>query len=155
MSRRVLVAVGALLALVVAGTAAGIALALRDGGDDRLTSSEYLDRASALCQRYARQLDRITPPDLSSTTDVAASVGRALPVLRAQADAVRKLRPPQELEERVDRFFARTDRSLAALGAALDAARRGDRKAMAPRLGDWIKSSAAAQTASKQVGYRC
>ena len=55
----------------------------------------------------------------------------------------------------MSRFFELTDRSLAALGAALDAAKRNDAKAMAPRLGAWLKASTDSQTASKRVGYKC
>ena len=149
---RLLVGLG--LVLVAGGVAAGIALAFRGGGRS-LTPAQYLARADAACQPYGRQLDRIAPPNPGSTTDVAASVARALPILQRQADAVRKIEPPPELEQRVHRFFELTDGSLAALRSVLDAAQRNDAKAMGPRLGAWFDAGDAAQTASKRIGFHC
>lgn len=154
MSGRSRALIGLGLVVVAGGVAAGIVLAFHGGGSS-LTPAQYLERADAVCRPYAQQLDHVAPPDPGSTVDVAASVGRALPILRRQADAVRKIHPPRELEERVRAFFLRTDRSLAALGSVLEAARRGDSKTMGPRLGAWFDASDKAQAASKQVGYHC
>jgi hypothetical protein len=150
---RSVVVAGAALVLA-AGVAAGVVLAFRGGGAS-LTPEEYLDRASAVCVSYARKMDAIAPPDPTSRADVVASVGRALPILQAQADAVRRIRPPRVLAARVRAFFARTDRSLAALGAELAAAKRNDLPTMKARFGDWLTASTAAQAASRRVGYRC
>ena len=150
---RRLVPVAGGLALV-AGAAVGVALAFR-GGDAALTPEEYLDRASAVCVTYARQMDAIAPPDPTSAKDVVASVSRALPILEAQAEAVRRLRAPRELEASVRAFFTRTDRSLAALTAQLAAAKQGDGPAMKARFAEWLAASADAQSASRRVGYRC
>ncbi len=149
-----MIGIGVALAVVTAGVAVAVVLLTRDGSSS-LTPAQYLIRADAICRVYARKLDRIPPPDMGSTTAVAQSVARALPVLTEQASAVRALDPPRELEERVRRFFRRTDRSLAALAAVLDAAKRGDAKTMGPRLGAWLAASTEAQTASHEVGYRC
>lgn len=153
MTRRSLV-VSAAVVVLAAGAAVGVALAFR-GGQTSLTAEEYLDRAGAACLTYARKLDAIAPPDPTSPADVVTSVGRALPILQAQADAVRRLRPPRELEQRVRAFFVRTDRSLAALRAQLAAAKRNDIQAMKARFGEWLAASVDAQTASRRVGYRC
>ncbi len=153
MSRRTFLLAFALV-LVAGGVAAGITLAVGSGGSS-ITPAQYLARADAVCRVYARQLDRVAPPDLAAPKDVAARVGRALPILQKQAAAVRKIPPPRELEQRVHRFFELTDRSLAALGAVLDAAKRNDAKAMGPRLGAWFKASDDSKAASKRVGFRC
>ena len=88
------------LAVVAGGVAVAVVVLAARGGESPLTPAQYLARANAACRPYARQLDRITPPDLASPKDVAASVGRALPVLQAQADAVRRIKPPRELRSR-------------------------------------------------------
>jgi hypothetical protein len=152
-------AAAALAALVAGGAAATVVLVAGGGGGNggggELTPAEYLARASAACTPFARQLDRIVPPDLGSPADVAATVSRALPLLRRQADAVRRIPPPPVLAERVRRFFALNDRALAALAAALDAARRNDRAALGPRLGAWFDAGGAAHEASQRAGFRC
>ncbi|TML68931.1 MAG: hypothetical protein E6G14_08455 [Actinobacteria bacterium] len=147
-----LVALGIAL---VAGAAAAVVVLVAGTGKASVTPEQYLAEASAVCKVYARKLDRVPPPDPGSTADVAASVGRALPILEGQAAAVRKIRPPHALEDQVHAFFARTDRSLGALRAVLEAAKRGDAKAMGPKLGVWFEASDAAQTASHRVGYKC
>jgi len=141
--------------VVVTGAAAAVVVVAVGTGRAPVTPARYLARASAACRVYARKLDQIPPPNPGSTEDVAASVGRALPILEQQAAAVRKIRPPHALEDRVRAFFERTDRSLGALRSVLEAARRNDAKAMGPRLGSWFEASDAAQTASKRVGYQC
>ncbi len=148
-----LVALG--IAVVAGAAAAVVVLVVGSGGKAPLTPAQYVVRASAVCRAYARKLDRISPPDPASTTAVAASVGRALPILEEQAAAVRKIRPPRALQDQVHAFFGRTDRSLGALRAVLEAAKRGDAKAMGPKLGAWFQASDAAQAASHRIGYRC
>jgi hypothetical protein len=140
---------------VVAGAATAVVVVAAGRGKASITPAQYLARASAACRVYARKLDGIPPPDPGSTRDVATSVARALPILEQQAAAVRKITPPHALEAQVRAFFERTDRSLAALRAVLEAARRNDAKTMGPRLGAWFEASDAAQTASKRLGYRC
>jgi len=143
------------VAVVAGGAGAAVVLAVGSGSKDSLTPAQYLARASAVCRFYQHKLDGIAPPSLSSTLAVAASVGRALPVLEQQAAAVRKIRPPKALEGRVRVFFVHTDRSLADLRGVLDAARRGDTKTMGPKFFAWIDASNAAREASHRVGYRC
>jgi hypothetical protein len=148
-----LVALG--VAVVTGATAAVIVLVVGSGSKATMTPAQYLARASAVCRFYQRKLDGIPPPTLGSTVAVAASVGRALPVLEQQAVAVRKIRPPKALEERVRVFFQHTDHSLADLRGVLAAARRGDLKTMGPKFFAWIDASNAAREASHRVGYRC
>ena len=155
MIKRSTLLVGFGVAIVAGGVGTAVVLVVGSGGKASLTPAQYLARASAVCRVYARKLDRIAPPDPGSTTAVAASVGRALPVLEQQAAAVRRIRPPHALAQKVQTFFERTDRSLAELRGVLEAAKRGDAKTMGPRFGSWIDASDAAREASHRVGYRC
>jgi len=143
------------VAVVVGVAALVVVLVVGSGDKASLTPAQYLARASAVCRGYARKLDRIPPPDPGSTSAVAASVGRALPVLEQQAAAVRKIRPPRVLAQKVHTFFDRTDRSLAELRGVLEAAERGDAKTMGPKFAAWIDASDASREASHRVGYRC
>jgi hypothetical protein len=147
--------VGFGVAIVAGGVGTAVVLVVGSGGKAPLTPAQYLARASVVCRFYQRKLDGIAPPTLSSTVAVAASVGRALPVLEQQAAAVRKIRPPKALAGRVHVFFAHTDRSLTDLRGVLEAAQRGDTKTMGPKFLAWIDASNAAREASHRVGYRC
>ena len=152
--RRRTAALGAGLAAAAAITTGGVVLFGR-GHASRPTQAAYLAHVSAVCKGFAAELNRIPPPDLGSPASVAAGAGRALPVLRRQAAAVRAIDRPATLERRLDAQFRLTDRSLRDLGVALAAARRGDRSAMGRALAEWIAASEDARTASVKLGIRC
>lgn len=148
-------ALAAALVVVAAGVAAGISFAFRSGSPE-ITSTAYLARANAVCLRYARQLDRVPPPnDLTSFAAVAASADQALPVLEAQATAVRRIVPPQAMAARVRVLNALVARSNGYLRAALEAATRRDRPAMGLAFGAWLEASTDAHDAAVKLGFRC
>ena len=149
-------ALAATLVVVAAGLAVGISFAFRSGKSPELTPTAYLAQANAACLRYAKRLGRIPPPnDLTSFADVAASAGKALPVLEAQAAAVRKIVPPRALAARVRVLDALVARSNGFLRAALEAARRRDRPAMGLAFGAWLEASTDAHDAAVKLGFRC
>ena len=155
MSRRGL-ALAAALVVVATGVAAGISFAFRSGKSPELTPAAYLAQANAACVRYAKQLGRVQPPhDLTSFADVAASAGKALPVLEAQAAAVRKIVPPRAMAARVRALTALVARSNGYLRAALEAAKRHDRPAMGRALGAWLEASTDSHDAAVKLGFRC
>ena len=146
----------ALLAAVAAGAIIAV-VALAGGTDDsRPTRDEYVAQVDALCAEYAGQLDRIPPPgDLSSPGAIVESLEQALPILRAQATAIRALRPPRTDEARIGRFFRLTDRSLTELRAALDAALERALYPMATALTRFGKRRDEAKAVAKELGFRC
>jgi len=102
--------------------AAFVAFLAGCGGSGEPTTAHYLKQVAAVCDRYGRQLDQIPPPaDIASPGDIVDSVGRALPILRAEARTIRALRPPHALQSELTRFFALTDRR--ARGGAAGGAR--------------------------------
>ena len=145
-----------LLALVAAGAAAGVVLAVRHGGDDRLTRAAYLRRANAICEAYGKRLDRVPPPlDPASPGAVYESIGLALPLLRKQSAEVRALRPPGALQANVDQFFALTDRSLRELERARGQAGRRELFPMVQSLSAFGKSRDEAKRFGSVIGFKC
>ena len=123
MSRRLVVAGAAGAAAAALGV--GLWLGLSGGGKHQPTSHAYLARVSAVCRSYARRLERVpAPSDPAAYGDVVASVRRVLPLLAAQASAMRDVVSPAGLEPRLDRLFALNRRSIAELRTVLTAARR-------------------------------
>ena len=144
------------LALVVAGAAAGVVLAFRHGEQDRLTRTAYLRRATAICAAYGKRLDGIPPPlDPASPGAVYESIGLALPLLREQSAEIRALRPPRELQANVDQFFALTDQSLRHLARARRQAGRRELFPMVQSLSAFGKSRDEAKRFSRVIGFRC
>jgi hypothetical protein len=144
------------LGLVATGSAAGIVFAFEGGDHSRLTRSAYLQRANAICQTYAKRLDRIPPPlDPASPGAVYESIGLALPLLREQSAKVRALAPPRVLQANVDRFFALTDQSLGHLERTRLHAGRRELFPMVQALAAFGKSRDAAKRIRRSVGFKC
>ena len=155
MSRKALLAL-LTLGLVATGAGAGIVLAFDGDDHSRLTRSAYLQRANAICQTYAKRLDRIPPPlDPASPGAVYESIGLALPLLREQSAKVRALRPPRVLQPKVDRFFVLTDQSLGHLQRTRFHAGRRELFPMVQALAAFGKSRDAAKRVRSSVGFKC
>jgi hypothetical protein len=155
MSRKALLLV-LTLGLVAAGAAAGIVLAFEGADHSRVTRNAYLQRANAICQTYAKRLDRIPPPlDPASPGAVYESIGLALPLLREQSAKVRALAPPRALQAKVDRFFALTEQSLGHLERTRLHAGRRELFPMVQSLAAFGKARDAAKRVRRSVGFKC
>ena len=155
MSRKALLLV-LTLGLVAMGAAAGIVFAFEGGDHSRLTRAAYLERANAICQAYAKRLDRIPPPlDPASPGAVYESIGLALPLLREQSAKVRALAPPRVLRAKVDSFFALTDESLGHLERTRLHAGRRELFPMVQSLAAFGNSRDAAKRVRRSVGFKC
>jgi hypothetical protein len=109
-----------------------------------------------VCAEYGVRLDRIPPPgDLSSPGAIVESLEQALPVLREQEEAVRALATPRALEADLARFFRLTDRSLAELQAALDAALERALYPMATALTRFGEVRNEAKAVARRIGFAC
>jgi hypothetical protein len=118
-----------------AGLGAGLWLLLGGGAAKEPARSEYLAHVSLVCRTYAHRLERIpAPSDPAAYGNVISSVRQVLPLLRAQAAAMRAVPPPAALEPRLERLFGLDRRSVAALRPALAAARRRDAGGVATGL---------------------
>ena len=156
MRRRYRVALVA-AALVAAGAlAAGIVLASAGGKHARPGRAEYLARVEAICQRYGRQLDRIPPPaDIAIYGEVLEPVRTALPVLKAQEREIRRLKTPRELEDRLARFFALSERSIAGLELTLRGIRAQDLGVMGRGELQFARARDEAKVIARRIGFRC
>ena len=123
-NRRSYLRLGALSAALAAAIAAGIVLAFSSGTSQAApTKSEYFAQVAAICRHYGPKLDKIPPPiDVTIPSEVAESVSKVEPVLRAEANAMRKLKPPRELQDQLERWNRLNQESIGKLGAVLRAA---------------------------------
>jgi hypothetical protein len=121
--------------LVVVGAAAVLTSCGGTAAAPPLPRKEYLVRLSSVCRTYARQLERIpAPASPTAYGDLIDSLGRVVPLLRAQERAMRAVPVPSALVRRLRRLFALNRRSIAALRQALVAARRRDAGGVATGL---------------------
>jgi hypothetical protein len=128
----------ALVVLVVVLGVAALCAGLwvgRSGGAKGPSRAAYLAQVSAVCRAYARRLERVpVPSEPQAYGDVLESVGRAVPLLRAQVAAMEKLDPPAGLGPALRRLYGLDRRSIAELRTAGGAARRRDAGGVAAGL---------------------
>lgn len=154
MTRRRTLLAGA--ALAFAAGAAAVVIVANVGGAETPTRAEYLAAVEEICNEYGARLDKIPPPgDLSSPGAVVESLRAALPVLQEQEDRVRALEAPAALRARLERFFTLTDRSIAKLRDALDAALERALYPMAVALTEFGEVRDEAKRVAGAIGFRC
>ena len=154
-NRRWFLGLGAACALVAGGIAAAIILAFSSGKSEAApTKSEYFARVAAICRIYGPKLDKIPPPiDVTIPSEITESVRRVEPVLRAEADAVRRLKPPRELRAQLARWSNLNDRSIAKLGEVLRAAGRVDLRGIQVAYVEFVVTGAKAQKLGHEIGF--
>jgi hypothetical protein len=128
------------------------------GGSSRLSRSEFVQRANAVCTKYEQKVTRamagINPGD---QTQLAGAIDKALPVIREGNDELRALEPPEDLQQRFDRWLRIADDEVAAATQLRDGLKRDDAKAV-QRAFQKLQASDAAQdtVARKGLGLtRC
>jgi sugar-specific transcriptional regulator TrmB len=127
-------------------------------GSSRLSRSEFVQRANAVCTKYEAKVTRamagINPGD---QTQLAGAIDKALPVIREGNDELRALEPPEDLQERFDRWLRIADDEVAAATQLRDGLKKDDAKAV-QRAFQKLQASDAAQdtVARKGLGLtRC
>jgi hypothetical protein len=154
MHRRWYAILGAVCALVAVGVAGVIVLASSGPSEAAPTKSQYFARVAAICRIYGPKLDKIPPPiDVSIASELWESAEKVLPILRDEADAVRRLVPPTELREKVTRWIKLNDQSLAKLAATLPAAREKNFQAVQTYYVAFIIRGAKAQRLGHKIGF--
>jgi len=145
---------GAACALTGAGIAAGIVLIFSGVSAAAPTKKQYFARVAAICRTYGPKLDKVPPPtDIAIPGVVASSVGKALPILEAQAAAVHALRPPAQLRAKIERWVALDDRSIAKLRESLRLAREPNLSQMGVAYIQFLQASQAAKHLGQSIGF--
>src|SRR5205807_9023531 len=113
MQRRWYAMLGTACTLVAAGIAGGLVLTFTGTSQAAPTKSQYFARVAAICRAYGPKLDKIPPPiDVTIPSEITASVTKVEPILRAEANAVRRLTPPRELRALLARWSKLNDESI-------------------------------------------
>jgi hypothetical protein len=150
---RLWVGVGcAALAIVVA--VAIVLIANAGSSKAAPTRAEYLSKVAAICRFYGPKLDKIPPPyDVTIPALITRSVRKVEPILRAEANAVRRLEPPRELRDKLKQWNELNQRSIAKLAEALRAARRTDLRGIQVAYVEFVVTGAKAQKLGHAIGF--
>lgn len=141
--------------LAVSATIASVIVLVASGSSEAApTKSEYFARVAAICRIYGPKLDKIPPPiDVTIPSEITESVKKVEPVLRAEAAAVRRLKPPRELRAQLERWAKLNDQSIAKLGVALRAAEKIDLRGIQVAYVEFVVTGAKAQKLGHAIGF--
>ena len=154
MSRRWYAFLGAACALVAGGIAAGVVLTFSGTSQAAPTRSQYFARVAAICRIYGPKLDKVPPPiDVTIPSEITASVSKVEPILRAESDAVRRLKPPRDLQAQLARWNKLNSDSIAKLGEALRAAKKIDLRGIQVAYVSFVVTGAKAQKLGHAIGF--
>jgi len=147
--------VGLACAAVAVAVAAAIVLVANTGSSKAApTRAEYLSRVAAICRFYGPKLDKVPPPiDVTIPSEITESVRKVEPILRAEAEAVRRLEPPRELRAQLAQWNELNQRSIAKLGEALRAAKKIDLRGIQVAYVEFIVTGAKAQKLGHEIGF--
>ena len=153
-NRRWYLGLAAACVIIAAAVAALVLVFATDSSRAAPTKAEYFARIAAICRLYGPKLDKIPPPyDITIPALITRSVRKVEPILRAEAEAVRRLDPPRELRAQLARWNELNRRSIAKLGVALRAAKRTDLRGIQVAYVEFVVTGAKAQALGKAIGF--
>ncbi|HEY7692599.1 MAG TPA: hypothetical protein VH816_09670 [Gaiellaceae bacterium] len=144
----------ACVAIAVAVAVAIVLVASTGSSKAAPTRAEYFGKVAAICRFYGPKLDKIPPPiDVTIPAEITESVRKVEPILRAEAEAVRRLRPPRELRAQLARWNELNRQSIAKLGEALRAAEKTDLRGIQVAYVEFVVTGAKAQKLGHAIGF--
>jgi hypothetical protein len=144
----------ACVAIAVAVAVAIVLVASTGSSKAAPTRAEYFGKVAAICRFYGPKLDKIPPPiDVTIPAEITESVRKVEPILRAEAEAVRRLRPPRELRAQLARWNELNRQSIAKLGEALRAAEKTDLRGIQVAYVEFVVTGAKAQNLGHAIGF--
>lgn len=116
----------------------------------RLTQEQWAHEADRICAEYDERLDALEQP--GSLDELERMAAEAEPIAEEGLDALRRLDPPEELEERVDEWLARNAENVRAIGELRAAAEAGDTARVQELASDAIDNEAEADRLASELG---
>ena len=133
-------------------TLALVVLAAACGGGNDLTKAQFVKQADAICQKYDAKISAVPRPQ--SLNDVGQYMDRVIPLFKDEVDAIDGLKPPKEIEGRVDGMVASARKTVTAAEDLRDAAKKKDEAAVRKALHDGQAASASSDKAARDLGLK-
>ena len=118
-----------------------------DGGGARLSKEDFQTQANAICAKYQKQLNQVTPP--TGLDGIPDFIDQALAILDKEIAEISALNPPEELQSQFDAMLAASDDTKQAANDLSDAAKSGDKAAVQKALDE---GNAASKQADQLAG---
>jgi hypothetical protein len=128
------------------------AVAAGCGGGDRLSREEYVKQADAICAKYEKRLDALPQPE--STEDLKMLVDKGLPIAREGNTELKDLKPPEDLEAKVEEWHERNDRNLELIADLGQAAEDGDEERIQTLAAEAEENETEADRLAGEIGLK-
>jgi hypothetical protein len=130
-------------AVAVVALATTVVVAGCGGDGNRLSRSSFVAQANAICAKYEQKIrSAMQGVPAGNETQLASAIERVLPVIRTGNDELRDLKPPENLQDRFDRWMQIGDAEVTAAQKLQDALREGDRQGVQSAFADLQKADA-------------
>jgi hypothetical protein len=122
------------------------------GGDDRLSSEEFVSEAEALCEEFDQRVNEVDEPQ--DADDVERYVNQVRPVVEEGLNDLRALQPPEEFEEQWDELMAANDAGLEALDDLAQAGANGDEARVQEIIEDASRRDGESDRIAQELGLQ-
>jgi hypothetical protein len=120
------------------------------GGEDRLSTEEFQQRANAVCAKYNDKIAALGNP--SSPEEIPEFVKKGIPLIEQGLAELRSLNPPEEFESDYDRMLDETAKAIPAARQLADAAEKRDAAAVQEALQAGQRAGAASDEIATKLG---
>jgi hypothetical protein len=136
--------------------AAVLALSACAGDDDRslLSSSEFAQQASAICEQFAHATSDAQDPQTGELVPNAAYLDEVIPSLETLVRRLKGLRPEGSIAQETEALVGRFEDLLDAEIEMRDAARRGDHRGFTDALGKVIPLAYETSNRASKLGWK-
>jgi hypothetical protein len=114
------------LATAASGLAALLALSACGGDGERLSKSEFVTRANAICAKYDKQIEPLQQNVGNSEEAIANTLDRIIPIVEREGNELKTLKPPEDDQETFDAWIEEGFRAIETSRHLRDALREGD-----------------------------
>lgn len=119
-------------------------------GDGRLSKSDFISKANGICKTYNAKIDKVAAP--KGFDDVADYIDKTVKISREEVDKLAKLKPPKDIQKKVDAILDEVRKSNDLGKKVRDAAKKGDKKGVQDALADVAKHGEKGNELSKALG---
>ena len=121
-------------------------------GDDRLTKSEFIAEADAICAKGRDHSKAL--PEPTTYAELAEYIRKGISIQDHDVAEIRKLKPPKNDAQDVELMLEQVERLNAAFDRLQAAAEKGDAKGVVRRSTDVRRANRAAARRARQYGLR-
>ena len=120
------------------------------GGGDRLSKTEWVEQADAICKRVNDRLEQTEQPE--TMPELVTVLDQGLKDVNEAIADLRELEPPEDIEPEVDAWFAKVEAASVEIEKARDAAKAQDEQKLSAALEDGTRVNDEGNRRARELG---